>query len=199
MGAYHELAGRHRRGTFDTGRLRLFQLDEYWGLAPADRRSLYGWTRRAILEPWAIALERFVRLAGDAADATAECRRYDQAVTAAGGFDLALLGLGPNGHLGFNEPPAGPTLPSRLVTLTEASIASNARYWGGRDFVPRQALTAGMAPLLAARHILLVVSGAHKRAILHQALEGPPTEAVPASFLQLSANVLILADQAAWG
>jgi glucosamine-6-phosphate deaminase len=198
MGLYRELAERRRRGEVDTSRLRVFQLDEYRGLRADDRRSLYGWTRRAILEPWAIPDAHFVRLDGQAPSPGAACRAYDEAVRAAGGFDLAVLGLGPNGHLGFNEPPTGPSAPTRLVALTEASLQSNARYWGGRDQVPGQALTAGLALLLAARRIILVVSGEHKHAILRRTVEGPMTPEVPASFLQQAAGAVVIADRAAW-
>ena len=198
MGMYRELAEMGRRDGLDVARLRVFQLDAYVGLSLDDPRSLYGWMARAVLEPLGVAEAQVVRLPGDAPDLQAACRAYDAAVAAAGGFALSVLGLGPNGHLGFNEPPSAPTAPTRLVTLTEESIVSNAGYWGGRDQVPRQALTAGMAPLLAARRTLLVVSGAHKRDILQRALSGPMMPDVPASYLQRAANVTVLADRAAW-
>lgn len=198
MGAYQELAVRRQAGTFDATRLHVFQLDAYLSIAPDDRRSLYRWMAESFLNPQGLAPANVVRLPGDAADPLAACRAYDSAVDAAGGFELSVLGLGPNGHLGFNEPPADPQSQTRVVDLTEESIASNARYWGGRDDVPRQALTAGMAQLLAARQTLLLVSGAHKHEILRRAVEGSPTAEVPASYLQNAADVTVLADRAAW-
>lgn len=198
MGMYRELAEQYRNGTLQTERLRIFQLDAYLGLAPADRRSLYGWMLRSFIEPLGIRERNIVRLPGDAPDPAAVCAAYDQALDKAGGFDLAILGLGPNGHLGFNEPPADPHSPTRMIDLTEESIESNARYWGGRDLVPRQALTCGMAGLLGARRTLLVVSGARKYSILHRTVEGPVSPDVPASYLQTIPGVTVIADRAAW-
>jgi glucosamine-6-phosphate deaminase len=197
MGAYRELAERHARGELDTSRVRVAQLDEYAGLATDDRRSLYGWMERSFLEPLGIPAARAIRL-----DATlppdVACRSYDAAVAAAGGFDLAVLGLGPNGHLGFNEPPIERGAPTRLVPLTPESLRSNARYWGDEGDVPREALTCGLASMLEARQILLVVSGAHKREILGRTLASPPTADVPASWLQSAAGeVVVLADREA--
>lgn len=199
MGVYRELADRRARGLVDPARLRVFQLDAYLGLTPDDRRALFGWTRRSFIEPLGIPMEQVTRLPGDTPDPAAACRAYDATARALGGFDISILGLGPNGHLGFNEPPSPPDAPTRIVDLTPESIVSNARYWGGMDQVPRQALTCGMDLLLAARRTLLVVTGAHKREILRRAVEGPQTPAVPASFLQAAANVTVLADRAAWG
>ncbi len=197
MGMYRELAERRQRGELDASRLRVFQLDAYLGLAPDDRRSLYGWMLRSFLEPLGAPSHNVVRLPGDSADPDAACRAYEEAVTNAGGIDLAVLGLGPNGHLGFNEPPADPTSPTRVVDLTPESVESNARYWGGADQVPRRALTAGMAVLLAARQTLLVVSGERKRAILHRTLYGPISPDVPASYLRQASGVTVIADRAA--
>ena len=195
MGAYRVLAERCASGELDTSQLRVAQLDEYAGIAHDDRRSLYGWMLRSFLEPLDVPAERTIRL-----DATlppdAACRAYDAAVAAAGGFELAVLGLGPNGHLGFNEPPVERDAPTRLVPLTPESIVSNARYWGGEDDVPRLALTCGMATMLAARQILLVVSGPHKRGILGRTLDETPTVDVPASWLQdAPGEVVVLADR----
>lgn len=198
MGVYAELAARRGRGELDASRLRVFQLDAYVGLAPDDHRSLYRWLEQAFLQPLGVPASNVIRLPGNAADPDAACRAYDDAVSEAGGFDLAVLGLGPNGHLGFNEPPADPHSPARVVALSEESVESNARYWGGRDQVPRRAMTAGMEALLAARQTLLVASGARKRDILHRTVEGPVTPDVPASYLQQRANVMIIADRAAW-
>jgi glucosamine-6-phosphate deaminase len=195
MGLYRELAERRRRAELDASRLRAVQLDEYLGIGEADPRSLYGWMIRAVVEPLDIAKENVIRLQGDAPDPEAACRAYDAAVNALGGIDLAILGLGPNGHLGFNEPPANADAPTRVVALTPESIESNGRYWGGADRVPRQALTAGMTTILGARRVILVVSGVHKRHILERTLHGPVTPDVPASFLQTAPIVTVFADR----
>jgi glucosamine-6-phosphate deaminase len=198
MGIYAELAARRQGGEFDASRLRVFQLDEYAGIGPDDLRSLYGWLVRSFAAPLGIHEVNVVRLRGDVEDVAAACRAYERAAREAGGFDLAILGLGPNGHLGFNEPPSEPDAPTRVVELTEESMESNARYWGGKHSVPRMAVTAGMDLLMSAKHVLLVVSGAHKSDILRRAVGGPPTPDVPASWLQLAADVTVLADRAAW-
>ncbi len=199
MGMYAELAERRRRGQFYASRLRVWQLDEYLGLAPDDRRSLYGWMRRSFVEPLGIPDGHVARLPGDADDPDAACAAFERAIMAAGGIDVAILGLGPNGHLGFNEPPASADSPTRVVDLTPESIASNGPYWGGADQVPRRALTVGMRVLLNARLTLLVVSGAHKRDILARTVAGPITPEVPASLLQTAPSVVVVADRPAWG
>ena len=153
---------------------------------------------RSFVEPLGIDPTSVVRLDGTNGDLGAVCADYEGAVHAAGGFDLAILGLGPNGHLGFNEPPSDPSSRTRTVALSAASLASNASYWGpGR--VPRRAITAGMDVLLGAKRIVLIVTGEGNASILRRAVGEPPTPSVPASFLQYHPDVRVIADRAAWG
>lgn len=196
MGIYGELGARARHGEIDASGLRVFQLDDYLGIGPDDPRSLYGWMRRALLDPLNIPPQQVVRLAGDSPDPAA-CAEYDRKLRDAGGVDLLILGLGLNGHLAFNEPPSDRTAPTRIVDLSPVSVASNAAYWGGEDRVPRQAVTAGMTTLLSARRTVLLVSGASKQTILRRVLEGPVSPEVPASFLREASGVTVLADREA--
>jgi glucosamine-6-phosphate deaminase len=199
VGMYAELAERRRSGLVDTSRMTAVQLDEYLGLEADDRRTLYGWMRRSFLEPLGIADGCVERLPLDG-DLAAACAAFDRALEARGGLDLAILGLGTNGHLGFNEPPVDRAAPTREVDLSPATVEANARYWGHVEDVPTRAVTMGMAQLLSARAIVLVVSGAGKREIVHRALEGPVEPAVPASFLQQAGtDVTVVVDRAAWG
>jgi glucosamine-6-phosphate deaminase len=191
MGCYAELASR----SFDSSRMRVAQLDEYVGVPESDARSLYAWMRRSLCEPLRIGDERIIRLRTDG-DASVACRTYDAAVSAAGGIDLAILGLGPNGHLGFNEPPTDADAATREVTLTEASLASNGGYWPDAP-VPDRARTAGMKLILGARRVLLLVSGAHKADILRRVMDAQPNRSLPASWLHLHPDALVIADRAA--
>jgi glucosamine-6-phosphate deaminase len=197
MATYAELARMRARGELDTSRLRPFQLDEYLGLGTDDARSLVGWMRRSFTEPLGIADERVTWL-DVAGDAEQGCARYARAVREAGGYDLAVLGLGPNGHLGFNEPPAAVDAPTRVVDLAPESLVSNAVYWG-EEAVPRRAATAGMDLILEADRVLLIVAGAHKQAILERTLHGDPSPDCPASLLRTRDGVTVVADRAALG
>ena len=196
-GLYHELIARYHQGVFDPSALRVFVLDEYAGIGQDDPRSLYGWLWRTLFAPIGISAGQIMPLPGDAVDPVAACRVYHATLVAAGGLDLAILGLGPNGHIGYNDPPVDATATTRVLDLSESSLDTCAREWGGRDRLLPQALTIGMDLLLAARQKLLVVSGAHKRDILHQSLYGPLSPDVPASYLQQAANVTIIVDEAA--
>jgi len=199
VGLYAELGARRIGGFLDATAISVFQLDEYLGLEDDDRRSLLGWMRRSFLEPLGVTDDRVVRLPLHG-DLEAACSAFDRALESRGGVDLAILGLGTNGHLGFNEPPSGPEAPTRVVELSPLTIEANARYWGDTAVVPTRAVTMGLAQLLSARAIVLVVSGASKRAIVHEVLEGPIVPEVPASFLRKTdADVTVIVDRAAWG
>jgi glucosamine-6-phosphate deaminase len=197
MGVYQELAKLHQQGELDCSSLHVFQLDAYADVPLHDTRSLQAWSRRSFIEPLTISEENFTPLIGYSDNHEVACKKYHQTVVKAGGYDLAILGLGPNGHLGFNEPPCDETATTRVITLTGESLVSNAVYWGGREHVPTRALTAGMDLLLSAKQILLLVTGAHKQAILQKTLYGSVTPDVPSSYLQKARHVTVLADKAA--
>jgi glucosamine-6-phosphate deaminase len=196
MGLYARLASDHAAGALDTSQLRVVQLDDYLGLEPDSDRSLFAWMARSFLDPLGIPPERVSRLPL-VGDLEAGCAAFDRSVDAGGGIDLAILGIGTNGHLGFNEPPSDATSPTRAVELSPSTLEANARYWGEGVAVPRHAVTVGLAQLLRARRIVLVASGSGKRDIVERALRGPITPEVPASHLRLAPDVTVLLDRAA--
>jgi glucosamine-6-phosphate deaminase len=198
MGMYRQVAELIEQGALDVSAVTVFQLDGYLGIPPGDPRSLTGWLRRSLVEPWKLREDQTVFLSESLEDAEQSCEEYVRKVREAGGIDFAVLGLGPNGHLGFNEPPSDAHAPTRIVKLTEESLLSNAAYWGSIDLVPKMSITAGMDILLAARRVVLLVSGERKRAILQAACRGPVHAGVPASFLQRHPNAIVIADAEAW-
>jgi glucosamine-6-phosphate deaminase len=193
LGAYRRLAAV--RPELRTSRLRVVSLDEYLGVGPQDRISLFGWLHRAVLGPLHIADERVLRLPGDGPEPQLACAGFDRRLQRLGGFDLLVLGLGWNGHVAFNEPGSPPAAPTRIVALQPGTVRRNLGYWRGRP-VPTFGVTIGMRQILRARRIFLLVSGPSKARILAAALNGPLTPAVPASLLRLG-RLTVLADSAA--
>lgn len=194
MPIYRALAERVDRHEIDFSRVRVFELDGYVGIPLADRRSLYAWLMRDVMVPLRISERAITRLRGEASDLLSACREYDRALDDAGGYDLAVLGLGPNGHVAFNEPPADPESDAHVLDVTEESVESAVRYWGSREEVPRRAITTGLKRLVAARRVLLVARGDAKRAALERALRSDADPLTPASFLNRSPRATFLTD-----
>lgn len=175
-----------------------FNLDEYVGLPPHDPRSFAASMATALAVPLGLPLARMQLPDGLAVDPLAEARRYAAALRQAGGIGLQLLGLGLNGHVGFNEPPCGPDAPCRPVRLTATTRYQNATAFGGDPAaVPSLAISIGLAEILAARELLLVVTGGAKATILRRCLQEPPCAAVPGSWLQRHPRLTVVADAAA--
>ena len=177
-----------------------FNLDEYVGLDPADPRGFTSMMDRLLVRPLGLDPDRVRLPRGDAADPAAEADRYAADLESHGGIGLQLLGLGLNGHVAFNEPPSGPATRCRSVRLSRSTREQNAADFGGDpDAVPERAITLGLAEILAAERIVLVVTGAAKAEVLRRALGEPPTPQLPASWLQRHPSLELFTDAAARG
>lgn len=196
-GLFRELLDAHRKGDADFSGLRFVILDEYLGIRPDDRRSLHQWLQRALLDELGIPSSHVAAFDPLAADIAGECARIEAVIADWGGIDLAMVGLGPNGHIGFNEPGSTPDSRTRQIALTEESVASNAGYWGSAADVPRHALTLGIGTLREARKVMLMVSGQAKSGILARALEGSVSPDIPASLFRDHPDFTVIADRAA--
>jgi glucosamine-6-phosphate deaminase len=175
-----------------------FNLDEYVGLAPGDARSFAAFMARHLVEPLVLDPAQVRLPDGLAPDPAAEALRFGRELAAAGGIGLQLLGLGLNGHVGFNEPPCAAEVSTRVVELCPTTRRQNATAFGGDPAaVPAQAITVGLAEILAARRILLVVTGAAKAAVLARLLREEPSEDLPASWLRRHTAVTLVVDRAA--
>jgi len=195
---YREIAALHRRGALDLSSASTFNLDEFVGVAPADRGSYRAFMEAHLFSHVNLSRRRIHFLDGAAADLDRECARYERAIRRAGGIDLLVLGLGANGHIGFNEPARQLVAQTHRTRLTAATRAANAALFGGRPAaVPREALSMGMATILHARCIALMATGREKAGCVRAALHGPLTPELPASFLQLHRNVEFWLDQPA--
>ena len=197
VGMYKQLIEWYKRGDVDFSEVRTVNLDEYVGLAPDHDQSYRYFMQSNLFDHINIKPENTNLPNGQAADLAAECKRYNQVIHSQGGIDMQLLGMGHNGHIGFNEPGDTFDLETHVVDLTERTIEANARFFATPNEVPRQALTMGIKTIMQARRILVVVSGEDKADAVKAALTGPVTPKVPASILQLHPNVMLVADKAA--
>ena len=197
VGLYKQLIEWYKAGDLDFSRCSSANLDEYVGLEN-DHDQSYAWfMRHHLFDHINLPVQARHIPSGTAEDGEAECRRYDRVLKSLGGIDLQLLGIGHDGHIGFNEPddhfPAG----THRVDLTAETIAANARFFASEAQVPRRAYTMGVGTIMAARRVLLCACGADKAEILAKALFGPVTPRVPASILQFHSDLVVVADQAA--
>ncbi len=197
VGMYQRLIEMYKAGDLDFSQVHTVNLDEYVGLAPTHDQSYRYFMQTNLFDHVNVKPENTNVPNGLAEDTVAECARYDQVMADLGGIDIQVLGMGHNGHIGFNEPTDHFPLGTHSVDLTDTTIDANARFFASRDEVPRQALTMGIQSIMRARHILVVVSGADKADIVKAAFFGPVTPNVPASILQLHPNVTLVADEAA--
>lgn len=190
---YEHLA---RRGEDFSG-VTCFALDEYVGLAGEHPQSYRRFLLEHVARPLGIDPGRVRVPRGDADDLDAECAAFEEALGSAGGVDIQILGIGRNGHLAFNEPGSAFSSRTRPVRLTHDTRRANARFFASAGGVPAEALTQGLGTIMEARHLLLLASGPGKAAALSRALEGPVTEAFPASVVQRHPAVTVLTDRAA--
>ena len=197
IGIYEQLIKWYNKGDVDFGGCTTFNLDEYRGLTPDHDQSYHYFMHKNFFDAVNVPAERINLPDGAQLDAERECKRYDAAIKAAGGIDLQLLGMGLNGHIGFNEPDEDFSKGTHCVNLTESTIEANKRFFASADDVPRQAYTMGVQTIMLARRIVLVVSGENKAETVREAFFGPVTPQVPASILQLHTDVSIVADEAA--
>lgn len=193
---YDELAARHLRG-LDFSRASAFALDEYVGLPAGHPQSYREVVRREFTNRVNIAPENVHGPDGTAADIPAACEAYEQAIAASGGVDLQLLGVGTDGHIGFNEPGSSFASRTRIKSLIEQTRRDNARFFSRLAEVPHHVITQGLGTIMAARHVVLLATGAQKAQAVRDFVEGPVAAICPASVLQFHPHTTVLLDEAA--
>lgn len=197
IGTYKQLIEAYNNGDLDFSEVKTANLDEYKGLTRDNDQSYYYFMHENLFKHVNIKEANTNIPDGTEADSAKEVARYEEVVRGLGGVDLQLLGLGHNGHIGFNEPADEFPKETHIVDLQESTIEANKRFFASIDEVPRQAYTMGIGTIMSAKKILLIVSGSDKAAILHDVICGPITPRVPASILQLHPDVIVVADEAA--
>ena len=194
---YKELVVQYKKGNLDFSKVRTVNLDEYVGLSADHPQSYHYFMMNNLFFHINIDLQNTRIPDGMAKDLSAHCDQYEQQIMEWGGIDLQLLGIGLNGHIGFNEPASVFTRRTHVTNLTESTRKANQRFFNTLDEVPRQAITMGIGTIMDAHQILLVCTGVKKAEILERTFFGPIDPMVPASVLQFHQNVTVVADEAA--
>lgn len=197
IGTYQQLVEWYKKGDLDFSGVTTVNLDEYKGLPRTNDQSYYYFMHENLFDQVNVNPENTHLPDGMEPDSEKECARYEELICSLGGVDLQLLGLGHNGHIGFNEPGEAFEKETHCVNLQERTIEANKRFFASADEVPRQAYTMGIKTIMQAKKILVVVSGEDKADIVAKAFFGPVTPAVPASILQMHNDVTLVGDEAA--
>lgn len=193
---YRELVRRHREEGLDFSRVTTFNLDEYRGLEPDHPCSYHHFMWENLFGEVNVQRSRVHLPDGMTKDVPATCRAYEEAIVAAGGIELQVLGIGANGHIGFNEPSSSLASRTRIKTLSRETITDNARFFGGEQYVPRHVLTMGVGTIMDCRRCLLLAFGEGKAEAVAKMVEGPISAMVPASVLQLHRRAYVVLDEA---
>lgn len=197
IGVYAELVAMHQRGELDFSRVATFNLDEYVGLAPEHPCSYREFMRLHLFSKVNLRPENIHFPDGLAKDVPAHCAEYEEAIQRAGGIDLQLLGIGREGHIGFNEPSSSLASRTRIKTLTPQTLKDNAKGFGGSDKVPHHVITMGVGTIMDVRECLLLANGEAKAEVVAGMVEGPITADLPASILQMHPVCRVVVDEAA--
>lgn len=198
IGTYEELIKKYDNGEIDFSAIKTVNLDEYKGLPRTNDQSYYYFMNEHLFDHVNIDKENTHVPNGMVEDPAEECKNYEQLIKDLGGVDLQLLGLGHNGHIGFNEPSDHFEKAMFCVDLQESTIEANKRFFASIDEVPRQAFTMGIGTIMRARKIVVIVSGADKAAIVKEAFTGPVTSKVQGSILQFHPDVTVICDADAY-
>jgi glucosamine-6-phosphate deaminase len=197
MGIYRQLIEWYQKGDLDFSRVTTINLDEYCGLPREAPQSYWSFMHENLFNRVNINPANLFLPDGMNPDAAAECARYDRVIRAKGGIDLQLLGIGNDGHIGFNEPGAAFDLGTHCVELTESTVEANKRFFEKKSDVPRRAYTMGIKSIMQARKVLMVASGSGKAQIVKRALFGAVTPEIPASILQMHPDFTLIGDEEA--
>lgn len=195
LGMYQELVKRFRKGEIDFSQVITFNLDEYYGLSPKHPQSYNYYMWQTFFNNINIKKENVFIPDGVTKDVQKECRYYESLIEKKGGIDLQFLGIGDNGHIGFNEPATALDSKTHLVNLSQATIEANSRFFNDIEEVPRKALTMGMGTIMKAKQIILLASGMKKAPAIAKTINGKVNTEVPASLLQLHRDVTIIVDK----
>lgn len=195
IGTYAQLVEWYQKGDLDFSNVTTVNLDEYKGLTKENDQSYYYFMNDNLFSKVNIDTKRTFLPDGTEVDSDKACREYNRVIAETGGVDLQLLGLGHNGHIGFNEPSDIFQKETHCVNLTDSTIKANRRFFASEEEVPRQAYTMGIQTIMRAKKILVVVSGADKAEIVKKAFFGEITPQVQASVLQLHNDVVLVADE----
>lgn len=198
VGMYKKLVEKYEKGELDFSGVTTFNLDEYYPISQSNDQSYYYFMRDNLFNHINVKPERINIPNGSAEDPVKECKEYEQRLTANGFVDLQVLGIGQNGHIGFNEPDGALHASTHITCLTESTIAANSRFFESETDVPRKALTMGMGTILKAKKILLLANGKTKHDAIAALLDDAITTSIPATLLKTHPNVILICDEEAY-